>query len=71
LEKEIEGRDLSFSESEPASRNEVVSKSLQRGQRSEMPFSGIQGMSKDLQAFWIVFHLYPVPQLHVPADLLL
>jgi len=53
LEKEIEGKGFfSFSESEPASRSEVVSKVIaQRTKKRDALFQEFKGMSKDLQAF--------------------
>ena len=53
LEKEIEGKGVfSFSESEPASRNEVVSKVIaERTKKRDALFQEFKGMTKDLQAF--------------------
>jgi formate dehydrogenase (coenzyme F420) beta subunit len=53
LEKEIDGKGIfSFSESEPASRNEVVSKVIaERTKKRDALFQEFKGMSKDLQAF--------------------
>ncbi len=53
LEKEIEGKGIfSFSENEPASRNEVVGKVIaERTKKRDALFQEFKGMSKDLQAF--------------------
>jgi formate dehydrogenase subunit beta len=53
LEKEIEGKGIfSFSESEPALRNEAVSKVVaERTKKRDALFQEFKGMSKDLQAF--------------------
>ena len=53
LEKEIEGKGIfSFSESEPASRNEVVSKIIaEKTKKRDALFQEFKGMVKDLQAF--------------------
>jgi len=53
LEKEIEEKSiLSFSENEPASRNEVVSKVIaERTKKRDALFQEFKGMAKDLQAF--------------------
>ena len=53
LEKEIEEKSiLPFSENEPASRNEVVSKVIaERTKKRDALFQEFKGMSKDLQAF--------------------
>ena len=53
LEKEIEGKGVfSFSESEPASRNEVVSKVIaERTKKRDALFQEFKRMTKDLQAF--------------------
>jgi formate dehydrogenase (coenzyme F420) beta subunit len=53
LEKEIEGKGIfSFSESEPASRNEVVNRVIaERTKKRDALFQEFKGMTKDLQAF--------------------
>jgi len=53
LEREIEEKSiLSFSENEPASRNEVVSKVIaERTKKRDALFQEFKGMAKDLQAF--------------------
>jgi formate dehydrogenase subunit beta len=53
LEKEIEEKSvLSFSEKEPASRNEVIGKVVaERTKKRDALFQEFKGMSKDLQAF--------------------
>jgi formate dehydrogenase subunit beta len=53
LEKEIEGKGIfSFTENEPASRNEVVRKVIaERTKKRDVLFQEFKGISKDLQAF--------------------
>jgi formate dehydrogenase (coenzyme F420) beta subunit len=53
FEKEIEGKGiLSFTESEPASRNEVVRKVIaERTKKRDALFQEFKGITKDLQAF--------------------